>query len=288
MARTVEEAFLVFLKWLAPRPGSRMAVSILREQVFDRLNEKLDIAKMLEVGSMAQNSDIQTFSGGDYLLQLRGRRPLTPDSILRSVERSLSALYPTAHVRQTRPTVVVEFPDERRIGIIPAFAPGTIDGGTRVSLAAPGGGWTSADPAGYHDWFQRCNSVDGVRGAAQGLSRLARAWKHYGGVPISSFYLELQAAQFMASRSTVIYSYDVRDFFRALHEQELAAIEDPSTPRNLVPACATSSDLKRSLQETAVAASRAERALARQRQGDTADSFDQWSQVFSGQFPAYY
>lgn len=288
MARTVEEAFLVFLNWLTPRSATRVAVSLLRDQVFDRLSEKLDIAKMLEVGSMAQGTDIQTFSGGDYLVQIRGRRPLMPDSLLRGVERSLSGVYPGARVRQARPAVVVEFSDERRVGIIPAFHAASIDGGTRVSIAAPGGGWMPADPVAYRDWFQQCNNVQGVRGAAQGLSRLARAWKHYGGVPISSFYLELQAAKFMASRTSVIYSYDVREFFRSLHEQELAAVDDPTTHRHIVQPCASSADLKRALQETAFAASRTERALAKQRQGDTADSFDQWSQVFSGQFPAYY
>lgn len=288
MARTVEEAFLVFLNWLTPRPAARMAVSLLRNQVFDRLGDKLDISKMLEVGSLAQGTDIQTFSGGDYLVQLRGRRPLTPDSLLRGIERSLSSLYPAAQVRQTRPSVVVDFPDDRRIGIIPAFVAGTIDGGTRVSLAAPGGGWAAADPVAYRDWFQRCNNVEGVRGAAQGLSRLARAWKHYGGVPISSFYLELRAAEFMASRTSVLYSYDVREFFRDLHDGALAAVEDPTTLRHVVEPCASAGDLKRALQETANAASRAERALVRQRQGDTPDSFEQWSQVFSGQFPAYY
>jgi len=288
MARTVEEAFLVFLNWLTPRPGARMSVSLLRNQVFDRLSEKFDVAKMLEVGSLAQGTDIQKFSGGDYLLQLRGRRPLTPDSLLRRVEQSLGALYPEAEVTQSRPSVIVDLSDDRRIGVIPAFVVGSVGGGTRVSLAAASGGWTATDPIAYRDWFQRCNSVAGVRGAAQGLARLARAWKYYGDVPISSFYLELQAARFMAARTSVIYAYDVRDFFYSLHEQELAAVEDPTMVRQLVQPCATPRDLERSLQETAFAASRTERALARQRQGDISDSFEQWSQVFSGQFPAHY
>jgi hypothetical protein len=159
-----------------------------------------------------------------------------------------------------------------------------------VRFRVPGVGqdWMSASPPAHREWLERCDSAPGALGGAKGLARLARAWKHYRQVPISSFYLEVRAAAFMAERNRALYAYDLRDFLAMLVRDELAPMEDPTGVTGPIEAHLDPTAREEALSKTANAAGWADSALTQQRLGSMDNAFRQWSTLFGGRFPSLY
>ncbi|BDZ45815.1 hypothetical protein [Naasia aerilata] len=228
-------------------------------------------------------------SGADYFVWLDGKRPESSISTLKSVQKTLQSLYPTVHVRISRPAVLIEFAGgTERVGIIPAFSPGTVVGeDPRFRVPGVAEEWMSACPVAHSEWLERCNAVPGVRGGAKSLARLARAWRHFRDVPVSSFYLEMRAAEYMAGRSAVVLPYDVRNFFATLLWDGLAPMEDPTGGARAIEATAPHVR-DEAILKLANAAGWAESALKHMRMGEPDQAFQQWNHIFGGRFPSFY
>jgi hypothetical protein len=290
VAATSEEAFKVFLSWLLPRDEVLGRAATHRDEIRARLDRKLGVHKVYEGGSLHHRTGLHSVSGADYFCWLQMKRPASSQGALKVVAKSLQALYPKETVRVVRPAVVIDFAGgEERVGVIPAFA-GSDGLGAHERLKIPGIAqeWTSASPSAYGEWLERCNSVPGVVGGAKGLARLARAWKHFRDVPISSFYLETRAAQFMTTRRAVVYPYDLRDFLVTLAREELPAIDDPAGIAGMIEPLPDPAKREEALSRLANAAGWADSALTQQRLGETGQSFRQWNLLFGGRFPSCY
>ena len=76
-------------------------------------------------------------------------------------------------------------------------------GGQGVSVYdIPGAatGWLDTAPLEHLAYVTEVNSRQNIAGGAKKLARLIKAWKYYNDVPISSFYLEMRAAQYLAGQ----------------------------------------------------------------------------------------
>ena len=289
MAETAEEAFKVFVSWLAPRDPELARALAHRDEIHERLRRKFAVQGMYEGGSLHHGTGVHQVSGADFFFWFGAPRPESPARALVAVQRSLQRLYPAAEVRVTTPAVLVEFPGgAERIGVIPAYSSGR-SVGEHARFRVPGlsGGWVSASPSAQREWLDACNSAPRALGRAKGLARLARAWKHYRDVPISSYYLEVCAAAYVAERSTLTYAHDLRNFFATLLWDGLGPIQDPVGVSG--PIEATTADRhNEAMAKLANAAGWAEHALNHQRLGRVGDAFSRWNLIFDGRFPSYY
>jgi hypothetical protein len=290
VAATSEEAFKVFLGWLAPRDIELAKAAAHREEIRARLDRKFGVRHLYAGGSLHHRTGVHQVSGADYFCWLDMKRPTSSASALTAMQKTLQRLYPDLTVRIARPAVVVDFADgAERVAVIPAFAGGeTLGDHVRFRVPGVAQDWMSASPLAHGEWLERCNSTPGVLGGAKGLARLVRAWKHYRDVPISSFYLELRAAAFMAERSGVLYPYDLRDFLATVVRDGLAPIEDPSGVCGPVEAYLAPSTRNEAMSKAANAAGWAESALTQQRLGSMSNAFRQWNTLFGGRFPSLY
>ncbi len=91
-------------------------------------------------------------------------------------------------------------------------------------------------------YVDECNEKP-HKGDAKDLARLMKAWKYFCNVPVSSFYLEMRAAQHVAAQSTYIHVWDVCQLLESLQENKLAGMNDPKGATGRI--CACSTDAKR-------------------------------------------
>ena len=67
--------------------------------------------------------------------------------------------------------------------------------------------------------------------ALRGLIRLAKTWRSWNNVPLSSFYLEMRTAQYVLGNKPIIYDWDLRDIFKSLANNGLWGDERPDQLR---------------------------------------------------------
>ena len=261
-----------------------------RRAIVEPVAHLLGARAALDVGSFSRGTAVHQLSGADYFLWLPSRHPFSSERAIAEVRRAAQEVAPEADVRIRRPGVVVDFPKHGpSVTLIPAYAPHKVVG-EDVSFRIPGVGrddWLRTNPVAQQHWFDDCQRRSGARGSVSGLARLAKAWQHYRSVPLSRFYLEVRAAAFMAERDTVVYPREVRRFFAELVEDGLAPVPDP-TGRGSVHACVDEESRVFALTQIANAEERAGWALMEQRVGTVAGSFEHWSRLFGGNFPAYH
>lgn len=130
------------------------------------------------------------------------------------------------------------------------------------------------------------NANQSPPGGAKKLARLLKAWKYYCNVPISSFYLEMQAARHMDGETSIIWSYDVRAVLRKMHSSELAGMNDPSGLVGRIYACGTNAQKADAKSKLATALTRADKARDAEDAGDIDVAFSWWDKVFGGRFPS--
>jgi hypothetical protein len=66
-----------------------------------------------------------------------------------------------------------------------AIAPSTSDRCSRIGR--PATGWIDTAPVEHIKYVNEINDIRAIQGGAKKLARLAKAWKYYNSVPISSF-----------------------------------------------------------------------------------------------------
>jgi hypothetical protein len=286
MASTVSDAFRIYLGWKTPSTAEREAAAKHRESIETALRNGIGLKRFVQIGSFSHGTGVSIWSDVDYLASLPGERPAFSDSALRSVRSVLSARYPSTVVKIRRPAVVVEFAGgEETYEVVPAYLKrGT--GGDRV-YAIPGrvAEWIETAPDAHRGFVNSKNASPS--GGAKGLARLLKCWKYARSVSISSFYLEMRAAAYMADETSIVWSIDMRNILGRLAEHELAAMNDPTGHTGRIHAC-TEDQRPDAISKLNTACSRARRARLAEGEGRIADAFATWDLVFAGGFPGYY
>lgn len=286
--RSVREAFDVFIRRQMPTDAERGAAARHRASIHGALSP-LDIFGVWETGSFRHGTAVRGRSDVDVLVSLRGPRPASPDTALDRVKSALVARLPHTSIRVSRPAVVVSFAGgAERWEIIPAYVTGSVGTESVYEIPAPGGLWMDTSPAAHLRYVTEQSRSPA--GGAKSLARLIKAWKYCnsGTVRVSSFYLEMRAAKYMAGESSFLADMDFDRLMRSLAGSELAAMNDPTGVTGRFRATSTENYRVQALTTLRADARRVEEALALERDGKRADAFAKLNTVFLGAFPSQY
>ncbi len=222
----------------------------------------------------------------DVLVSIGNTKPGTSDTALNWVKNALSASFPTTTVRVSRPAVVVEFAlGAETWEVIPGFLKSS-DPSVLYDIPGPASGWIESAPTEHLDYVNECNQKNGIQGAAKKLARLIKAWKYYSNVPVSSFYLEMRAAQHMATQPAFIAVWDMCLLLEDLHSNSLAAMNDPKGRTGRFHPCSSDYRKMDALSKLSTAATRARKALDAYQNDKLDDAFHYLDLLFGGHFPA--
>lgn len=124
--------------------------------------------------------------------------------------------------------------------ITPAYLErGQVDADRVLLIPAPGGGWREAAPQAHNKFVSDLDLKHG--GDVRETARLLKAWKYEHAVSISSFYLELRAAEYGKNNNTVFPLTAVRSIIRTLVDHGLPAMNDPVGLVSRISACSSDS-----------------------------------------------
>lgn len=286
MATTAADGFKTFLNWLTPTDTQRTKASLHRESIYAKLDSKFGLYRMFQSGSFRHGTGVSGFSDVDYIASLRSAKTALGSSTLNAVRDALKERFPTTTIHVSKPAVVCEFGSGyERVEVIPAFANGNVGDHMRFHVPGVTEEWMFSSPEAHLEYVNDCNQAP--KGAAKSLARLVKGWKYYRNVPISSFYLEMRAASYMASETGVVYAIDLYRFLQDLHSHGLADMNDPTGSTGRIKACSSAARKADALSKLDTAVTRAKNAWTAEAAGRTAEAFRQWDLLFAGHFPAY-
>jgi Second Messenger Oligonucleotide or Dinucleotide Synthetase domain len=289
MPRTVDEGFEVFLSRLTPTDAQRAAGAGHRASVEAALEAKLTVRNFFETGSFSHGTGVRGYSDIDVLASLGESKPGSSYTALEWIKDALSQRFPRTEVVVRRPAVVVKFGGGYETWeVIPGFL--TTRGTSEqfiYDIPAPevAGGWIDTAPKEHLAYVNECNQKP-KRGSAKALARLMKAWKYYRNVPISSFYLEMRAAQHVAAQTTYIHVWDLCLVLEKLEGSQLAAMDDPKGASGTIYPCSSDANKKDALSKLSTAAGRARKALEAHRADDPPTAFSYLDLLFGGNFPS--
>jgi Second Messenger Oligonucleotide or Dinucleotide Synthetase domain len=286
MALTVGSAFTSLLSDLPPTQRQRDAASSHGSSIKAALDAKYGTYRFFESGSFRHGTGVRSHSDLDYFASLKGHKPAGSDIALTSLKATLEAKFPSTTVKIRRPAVVLDFASgAETVEVVPGWIKSG-EGDKRVyEIPGPRGGWLESAPDAHRAYVNTSNGTPA--GGAKGLARLLKAWKYYRVVPVSSFYLEMRAAQYMASETSIDWSIDLRAIIQSLSSHDLGAMNDPSTLTSRFFACSNATNEIDASSKLARALERANRARLAEREGRVRDAFAAWDMFFAGHFPTY-
>ncbi|MDQ4145674.1 MAG: nucleotidyltransferase [Actinomycetota bacterium] len=289
MARSVDQGFAEFLTRLTPTEAQRAAGARHRATISAAITSRLSVTRIFETGSFSHGTGIRGHSDIDALVSCKADRPASSYTSLTWLQEALSARFPSTPVSIRRPAVQVRFGGGFETWeVIPGFLTGRGGSGQFVyDIPSPttGGGWIDTAPEVHLNYVNEANEKP-THGDAKALARLLKAWKYYREVPVSSFYLEMRAAQHVRAQTTYIHVWDLCQVLEKLDSNQLAAMHDPTRAAGRIYACSSDATLETSRSKTHRAATRARNALEAHRAGRVEDAFYYLDQLFAGQFPA--
>jgi hypothetical protein len=289
VAKSVQEGFDTFIGWLVPTDAQRDAGKQHRASVKAALEAKLTIRNFFETGSFSHGTGVRGHSDIDVLVSLGHTKPDSSYTALNWIKDALEARFPRTTVRISRPAVVVEFGGGYETWeVIPGFltSRGTSDQYI-YDIPGPnvGSAYIDAAPKEHLAYVNECNEPP-KKGCAKRLARLIKAWKYYQDVPISSFYLEMRAAQHVGTQETYIDVWDLCQLLEKLDGHQLAGMNDPKGASGRINPCSTDAKLINAQSKVHSAAVRARKALDAQQDGNDDDAFYYLDLLFGGRFPA--
>jgi hypothetical protein len=288
MTRSVDQAFEIFLGRLTPLASDREAAAKHRQTVERAIQAAMPVRIFRETGSFNHGTGVRGYSDVDLLVSIGYDRPNSSDTALSWVKSALQARFISTQVHVSRPAVVVGFGNKTETWeVLPAFL--TDRGAKNVFVYdIPGAstGWMDSAPGEHLDYVNECNRLPKVAGGAKKLARLAKAWKYYNNVPISSFYLEMRAAQHVATQSSFIPVWDICQLLGKLESHELAAMNDPKGAAGRFYPCSSDAKKTDALSKLHTAANRASKALRAHQDDKEETAFEYLNLLFGGKFPS--
>jgi hypothetical protein len=286
LARTIGQGFDKFLQDITPLQSQRDAATKHRGSVESSLRNALDVKMFRESGSFNHGTGVRNHCDVDLLVSL-GTKPGTSSRALNWVKTALSNSFPHTPAKISRPAVVILFNGGRETWeIIPGFRKNQ---GDAALYSIPGVGeidWMESAPTEHLNYVTEVNNKTGIAGAAKKLARMAKAWKYYNNVPVSSFYLEMRAAQYMNGEKVWDPIQDLSRYFNHLTNVNLGPMNDPKGLTKRFFACSTTAKGTEALSKLATATSRAQKALDAHNSNKPTDAFYWLDLLFGGNFPA--
>ena len=289
MARTVNEGFEELVRRLIPTEAQREAGASHRASVRSALEAKFQVNNFFETGSFSHGTGVRNDSDIDALVSIGGDRPDSSATALSWVKSALEARFPRTDVVIRRPAVVIKFAGGYETWeVIPGFITGLGAKDHYVyRIPEPGttSDWIYSAPKEHLNYVNESNTKPS-KGDAKKLVRLLKAWKYYCNVPVSSFYLEMRAAQYIRKQETYIHVYDLCYLLEELQGHSLADMNDPSELTSRFRACSSAANRTDALSKLSTAATRARKALDAYRKDDFDTAFSYLDLLFGDNFPA--
>jgi hypothetical protein len=288
MLRTVDQAFDIFLDRLTPLQSERQAAAKHRQSVEGAIKTAMTVRSFRETGSFHHGTGVRGQCDVDLLVSIGRDRPVSSDTALGWIKDALQARFPYTKIRVSRPAVVAEFGSKSEMWeIIPGFL--TSRGGKDVlvyDIPGAASGWMDTAPIEHLHYVNECNQLPKTTGGAKKLARLAKAWKYYNNVPVSSFYLEMRAAQHVATQNSFIPVWDIWQLLNSLERHELAGMNDPKGAAGRFYPCSSDARKAEALSKLHTGATRADKALDAYRNGKSETAFEYLNLLFGGKFPS--
>ncbi|MFB8267443.1 nucleotidyltransferase [Streptomyces sp. NPDC055955] len=287
MALSVSQGFDIFLERLTPLQSERDAKARHRRSVETSLTNsaRFTVQRFRETGSFGHGTGVRNHCDVDLLVSMSANQP-TSDTALLWVKETLQASFPTTVVQIRPPTVVVMFADgAEKWEILPGFRTSPTGDTPVYDIPGPTGGWMSSAPTSHLEYVNEVNQRDGIRGGAKKLARLAKAWKYFNTVPVSSFYLEMRAAQYMEVQTSFRPLVHLCGYFEWLDKIQLADMNDPKGKASRFAACSSTAPRSSTLSKLRTVAARARKAADAEHAGDASSAFGCLDLVFGGRFP---
>ena len=289
MPRTVDEGFRDFLAKLTPSSGETAATKKHRQSVEQCIRTQFGLNRFWRTGSFGNGTSIAGYSDVDYMASIpREKLKQNSTTSLKDLRNSLAARFPTTGVRSACPAVVVTFGTNRKETTEVTLGKYIAKSGVYRVYDIPNcyGGWMKSSPDAHNSYVKRVDHSLSYK--VRPLVRFVKAWKCFRDVPVSSFYLELRVAKYASGESSIHYATDVERVLRKLQRIELAQIQDPMGVSGYVSSSRTKAQLDDAKSKLATAVSRAGKANAAERNGNTKGAFYWWNLLFDGKFPSYY
>jgi len=236
------EGFDRYLAARAPTEAHKAEVRQYRERIREIIAAQYRLMSFYQSGSFQHGTAVMPYSDVDYIARIHYQdRPVSSNTILNNLRDLLKRELWEATVSVRRPTVTIEFR-----GLLPYYeiTPAYLERGTtdedRVALIpSPGGGWREAAPKAHSKIVADVDRKHG--GDVREMARLLKAWKYENAVSVSSFYLEMRAAEYGKNHDTVYPFTAIRSIVTTLVNQGLPAMNDPARLVSRVSACSSES-----------------------------------------------
>lgn len=287
MARAVSDGFEEFVERVTPE-YAESANAEKNLVIIERcLTSQFKMDYMATYGSTGHGTNVNGYSPVDCFAVIDQSKLLevSGDS-LAEISTFLLEHLPDTAVTGGRPVVAVPFGKNRAEihHVVPAYPKGKKGPHDIYGIPAPRDRWIDSCPGAHSEWINDLNDEMGRN--LKPFIRVVKAWNFYNDAPIWSFYVELCVAEFLKSDSSIVYSVDLKNFFKYMVDKGLAPFEGSAGCTE--PVYGTSqADKEIGLEKLKTALALAERARNAEVKGDIADAFYLWRKTFNWRFPAY-
>ena len=274
---------------LTPSSSETAAARKHRQSIEQCIRVNFGLNRFWRTGSFGNGTSISGFSDVDYMASIpRGNLKQNSSTSLAKLREALNTRFPNTGVHTACPAVVVPFGTDKKetTEITPADRVGESGKHAVYDIPDCDGDWMKSSPDAHNSYVRDIDQS--LSNKVKPLVRFIKAWKYFRSVPVSSFYLELRVAKYAAGESSILYATDVERILRELNRIGLANIRDPMGVSGYVSPCRTEAQLQDAKSKLATATSRATKANAAERAGNTKDAFYWWNLLFAERFPSYY
>lgn len=289
MAKNVEEGFNAFLKRLIPSNTEHKKVTKHKKTVHKCLKNKFDCSHFFDIGSYGNGTGVRHHSDTDYFAILPSSMLHHKSSVaLRQTKEALQGTFINTTIEVRTPVVKIHFGQfaSEKMEIIPCYFYGLVKtqlgSFQRYRIPDGEGNWLISSPKAHNTYVEKQNLRFG--GELKSLIRLIKAWKYYNGVPIESFYLELNATKYAEKEKNIFYDIDLLSFFQFLSKKKLADINDPMEISGFISASKTPSKKEEALSKLNTALTRATKAVEAAQKGNTKQALEWWHLLFNKKF----
>jgi Second Messenger Oligonucleotide or Dinucleotide Synthetase domain len=241
MASTIDAGFNELLSRIRATSAETAAAKSHRASIEAKLVDAYGMTSFFRIGSFGNGTSVAGFSDVDFFAVIPPDR-LKPNSrlSLALIAGALRQQFPNTGVRINGPAIHLPFGvnASEATEVVPVYAAGSTTLGFPLFVMPDGaGGWKFSAPESHNEWVQ---SIDDAKlNKVKPLIRFLKAWKFYRNVPISSFYLEIRAAEYARERQAIDYPVDLCDLFGRLADSQLFAYPDPWLIGETLRPCAT-------------------------------------------------
>lgn len=102
MAKTIEEAFNIFIDRLIPTANERSKAASHRQTIYSKLDSTFGLYRMFESGSFKHGTSITGRSDVDYFVSLKTSQPTYASSTLNAVRDALKERFPYTRIYTLR------------------------------------------------------------------------------------------------------------------------------------------------------------------------------------------